>query len=318
MAASAPTPIKQLLENWVGQLSPELEGLFERLFAENRERVRREFAELLNQIVRRIRQSPDLEELGAVMTDAASGFADGAAWLRVDGPLARGERIRGVTEEASERFSGLEIPLKDAAALRTAVETRDPVTAAFSVSEVSAALAGVTGHAQDGRVSIFPVVARERVPALIYVWGPADVSGLELLAQVAAGVWTELDRPEPAELVQIAPAAAAAEEPSKKQGSEWEQLSPEEQQIHLRAQRYARVQAAEMRLFDPDVVQNGRSAKNLYELLRDPIDRARETFRKRFFAPCPTMVDYLHLELVRTLANDDPEALGSDYPGPMV
>jgi hypothetical protein len=30
------------------------------------------------------------------------------------------------------------------------------------------------------------------------------------------------------------------------------------------------------------------------------------------------MVDYLHLELVRTLANDDAEALGKDYPGPMV
>jgi hypothetical protein len=29
-------------------------------------------------------------------------------------------------------------------------------------------------------------------------------------------------------------------------------------------------------------------------------------------------VDYLHLELVRTLANDDVELLGQDYPGPMV
>jgi hypothetical protein len=30
------------------------------------------------------------------------------------------------------------------------------------------------------------------------------------------------------------------------------------------------------------------------------------------------MVDYLHPELVRTLANDDVELLGSDYPGPLV
>jgi hypothetical protein len=30
------------------------------------------------------------------------------------------------------------------------------------------------------------------------------------------------------------------------------------------------------------------------------------------------MVDYLHLELIRTLANDDAELLGKDYPGPMV
>jgi hypothetical protein len=30
------------------------------------------------------------------------------------------------------------------------------------------------------------------------------------------------------------------------------------------------------------------------------------------------MVDYLHLELVRTLANDDPELLGENYPGVIV
>ena len=51
--------------------------------------------------------------------------------------------------------------------------------------------------------------------------------------------------------------------------------------------------------------------------LRGRIDVARETFQKTFFAAAPTMVDYLHLELVRTLANDDPELLGKEYPGPM-
>ena len=45
---------------------------------------------------------------------------------------------------------------------------------------------------------------------------------------------------------------------------------------------------------------------------------ARDTFRQSFFASCPSMVDYLHLEIVRTLANDDPQVLGKDYPGPMV
>ena len=30
------------------------------------------------------------------------------------------------------------------------------------------------------------------------------------------------------------------------------------------------------------------------------------------------MVDYLHLELMRTLANDDADLLGKEYPGPMV
>jgi hypothetical protein len=65
-------------------------------------------------------------------------------------------------------------------------------------------------------------------------------------------------------------------------------------------------------------VLTGRSRRNLYEALRDHIDAAREQFQRDFFARCPSMVDYLHVELVRTLANDDAELLGENYPGPMV
>jgi len=75
---------------------------------------------------------------------------------------------------------------------------------------------------------------------------------------------------------------------------------------------------AEMRLFQADAVQAGRARRNLYDTFRRSIDAARESFRHSFFAPCPSMVDYLHLELVQTLANDDPDLLGDNYPGPMV
>jgi hypothetical protein len=92
----------------------------------------------------------------------------------------------------------------------------------------------------------------------------------------------------------------------------------DEQRVHLRAQRFARVQAAEMRLYHAAEVQAGRDRRNLYEALGESIDAARETFRKTYFDACPSMVDYLHLELVRTLAHDDPELLGENYPGVMV
>jgi hypothetical protein len=140
-------------------------------------------------------------------------------------------------------------------------------------------------------------------------------SALELLTQVAAAAWRAMpEPPEPAlepELVTIEPAPPQS-------ASAWDRLPPEAQRIHLRAQRFARVQAAEMRLFQTDAVLAGRAARNLYETLRKPIDAAREAFLLSFFAPCSSMVDYLHLELVRTLANDEPELLGNNYPGPMV
>jgi hypothetical protein len=88
--------------------------------------------------------------------------------------------------------------------------------------------------------------------------------------------------------------------------------------LHLRAQRFARVQVAQLRLYRTAEVQFGRARRDLYGALGEPIDAARESFRKTYFEKCPSMVDYLHLELVRTLANDDPELLGENYPGVIV
>jgi hypothetical protein len=320
--AGAPTTtsVQQLLNDHVSQLSAEVEILFQ----QTRERSRREFADQLNQAVRRMRLAPDSEELLATLVDSAAAFAGGAAVFRIAGDGARGERIHGVAEEAAEKFRTLEIPLTSAAALHGAVESRDPVTTITSVPEVSAQVIAIADHPADGRALVFPLVIKDAVPALLYVWGEVLISSVELLSQVAAAVWNGLEPPLPEgpaalpqqpELVQIAAPSAA---PIMSPAGAWESLPADEQQSHLRAQRFARVHVAEMRLFEADAVQAGRSRQNLYDALRKPIDAARDTFRQSFFASCPSMVDYLHLEIVRTLANDDPQVLGKDYPGPMV
>jgi len=311
--ASGPSTssLHQILEGRLSQLSLEVDGLF----AEARERARREFADQLNQAVRRVRQAADPDELGATLLDAVSALAGGAAWFRITGEAARCERIRGVPEEAAEAFHALEIPLSSAAALAGAVESRDPVIAATTPREISEDLAKLLGHPPEGRVSIFPVVVRDRVPALLYAWGSVQGPAIELLAQVTAAAWTAMpEPPAPAlELVTIQPAPAPSQP-----ASAWDRLPPEEQRIHLRAQRFARVETAEMRLFQGDAVRAGRAGRDLYDTLRNSIDAARDAFRLSFFAPCSSMVDYLHLELVHTLANDDPDLLGNNYPGPMV
>jgi hypothetical protein len=307
--ASGPSasPLHQVLEGRLSQLSLEVDGLF----AEARDRARRECADQLNQALRRILQAADRDELGATLLDAAGAFANGAAWFRIAGEIAKGERIRGVPEEAAEAFHALEIPLSSAAALAGAVESRDPVIAATTPREVSQDLAKLLEHPSDGRVSIFPVVVRDRVPALLYAWGSVQGPAVELLTQVAAAAWSAMPQPPAPELVTIQPAPPHP-------ASAWDRLPPEEQRIHLRAQRFARVETAGMRLFQGDAVRAGRAGRNLYDALRNSIDAAREAFRLSFFAPCSSMVDYLHLELVHTLANDDPDLLGNNYPGPMV
>ena len=266
---------RQLLEHRISEISTELELLFEGAC----DHARREQAEQLNQAVRRLRIAPDPGELCATLEDAAARLASGAILFRVAEGTATSDRI--------------EVPLRDAPALAAAAESQDPLIAAATPGEVSAPLVELLGHPPDMRVSILPVVAGEQVAALLYCWGTVQVAALELLAQVASAVWSAIPVPPP-RLVSI---AMAADPPpvQAKPAAAWQELPPAEQQIHLRAQRFARVQAAEMRLYHAEVVQVARGRRNLYEALRQPIDDARQAFRTLFFAGCPSMVDYLHL-----------------------
>ena len=63
------------------------------------------------------------------------------------------------------------------------------MTTITSVAEVSAELIAIAGHAANGRASVFPLLVRDRVWALLYVWGETLGSSVELLSQVAAAVW---------------------------------------------------------------------------------------------------------------------------------
>jgi hypothetical protein len=307
MPSSAPTPsLRQLWEERFSLLLSEVETLCDAQAAE----ARRHAASELNQAVRRLRRAADLQDLGATLLDAAGAFASQVALFRVEGEMVRGVRVRGVPGETAERFQALEIPLCDAAALAALVETGEPVVAAATASELSPALADLLRHQPAARVSLFPVAPRGRVDAFLYAWGTVEGPPLELLAEAAAAVWSVFGPAAPSGLVTIAPAR-------EESAAAWDLLSAEDRRIHLRAQRAARVRVSEMRLYQAADVQAGRAHGDVYGALRKPIDDARAAFRENYFARCPNMVDYLHLELVRTLAHDDPELLGKDYPGPL-
>jgi hypothetical protein len=302
MPAAGP---RQLLEDRFAQLSSDLETLF----AESRDHTRREFAEQLNQSVRRLRLAPAPDDLCATLADSAARFASGAILFRIEDRVARNPRI--------------DVPLSEAPALAGAVDMRDPLVALATAAEVSAALVDLLGLDAAARAHLFPVTVREQVPALVYAWGTVQGPAIELLTQVAAAVWTAIPLPKP-DLVSIAPAATPAADlsagdisSSHRPAATWEDLPAAEQRTHLRAQRFARVHVAEMRLQHSEAVQSGRIRRNLYDALRQPIDTARDTFRTQFFT-CTSMVDYLDLELTRTLANENPELLGQSYPGPLL
>ena len=194
--ASTPSvlPLRRLLEDRVTQLLSEAD----QWASDARLRATRDCMERLNQAVRRIRQAAGLKELSATLVDASAGFATGAALFLVAGETARLENVRGAAaEEEGEKLLRAGVPLAAAPALAGAIQSRDPVIAAATAGEVSAAVAQHMGHGPEDRVSILPIVSRDRVPAVLYAWGNVEGPALELLAQVAAASWSGLE-PAPA------------------------------------------------------------------------------------------------------------------------
>ena len=97
-----------------------------------------------------------------------------------------------------------------------------------------------------------------------------------------------------------------------------EVASEEERRLHNDARRFARLLISEIKLYNEQKVAEGRSQHDLYDRLREYIDRSREMYDKRVRAEVASRYDYFHGELVNTLAEGDASKLGSNYPGATV
>jgi outer membrane biosynthesis protein TonB len=94
--------------------------------------------------------------------------------------------------------------------------------------------------------------------------------------------------------------------------------SDDERRLHNDARRFARLLVSEIKLYNKEKVEEGRQVGDLYERLREDIDRSRQMYDKRVAPPVAARYDYFHQELVNTLAEGDPSKLGSGYPGAAV
>jgi hypothetical protein len=97
-----------------------------------------------------------------------------------------------------------------------------------------------------------------------------------------------------------------------------EVTSDEERRLHNDARRFARLLVSEIKLYNEQKVADGRSQGDLYQRLREYIDRSREMYDKRVKPEVAHRYDYFHNELVTTLAEGDESKLGNAYPGATV
>ena len=108
----------------------------------------------------------------------------------------------------------------------------------------------------------------------------------------------------------ISAAAAAAPAPAT---DAFANLSPEDADVHRKAQRFARLLVDEIKLYNQVKVSEGRKNKDLYDRLKEDIEKSRITFQKRYGNTAAGGADYFSQELVRSLAEDDTSIMGANF-----
>jgi hypothetical protein len=112
-----------------------------------------------------------------------------------------------------------------------------------------------------------------------------------------------------ASMKQQAPARPAATAPAARPAAP-SGLSPEEQKAHEDAKRFARLVVSEIKLYNEAKVSEGRRQKDLYERLKEDIERGRQMYAERVPGAVRDATNYFYDELVRILAGGDAGALG--------
>jgi hypothetical protein len=186
-------------------------------------------------------------------------------------------------------------------------EYAEPVAAAepaFSGAETIESYQPVAAEPEVEPESFGEAVPAEE-PAGMFEEQPVEAAPVE-------EVWTTPSDPEP----------AASAQPRRRYGQDSELPvevhGDEERRLHNDARRFARLLISEIKLYNEQKVAEGRTEHDLYDRLREYIDRSREMYDKRVKAEVAARYDYFHGELVNTLAEGDASKLGSNYPGATV
>ncbi|MES1243557.1 MAG: hypothetical protein ABUT39_18255 [Acidobacteriota bacterium] len=125
--------------------------------------------------------------------------------------------------------------------------------------------------------------------------------------------------PPPAPADDTSPSLAGTPEvrpPSDLQGPGWAfassrvPITPSDEALHEEARRLARLLVSEIKLYNEEQVEEGRRKRDVYERLREDIDRSRQMYEERVEPRILKTTDYFYQELVRILAAGDARALG--------
>jgi hypothetical protein len=171
------------------------------------------------------------------------------------------------------------------------------MAASASAGEASASVAGAAVEA--------PAMAGSEAPTMIAEGVTAEAQSATTEVQSAV---VEMD-PALAEPLPIGHAEAGATPQTPPVAS----ISPEDRDVHRKAQRFARLLVDEIKLYNQAKVAEGRKNKDLYDRLKEAIEKSRATYQKRYGNTVAGSGNYFQNEIIRSLAEDDLSIMGANF-----
>jgi hypothetical protein len=280
-------------------------------------------ADMLMAATAAIQESTSQAEILRQLLDGVAHFCGRAALFVIKGGSM--SLWQGTGFEGNQELKGFGVNAS-AGLPGTAIQARNPI--AGQAEEFDPSFVSAVSAPGNGTCLVLPLVVKEKVPALIYAdAGPLpdsriDASALTVLCRFA-GLWLEITalrkaggataQEEPQPQPPVAAAAAAVSTGHQNGGGATVSVG-EEDELHKKAKRYARLLVDEIKLYNQAKVTEGRQSKDLYERLREDIEKSRAAYDKRFAGSPAASVNYFSQELVRILADNDISLMGGSFP----
>jgi hypothetical protein len=286
--------------------------------------------DLLHAAVASVQDHSAQADILRALLDGAEKFAGRAALFIVKGGSANGWEARGFEKDVKKVTLGT-----DAGLIARALNDRESVAAA--AEEFDADFNKKFGNPNDGNCLVLPLVVRDKVPAIVYADagtadGAMDPSALQLLVR-STGFWLETialrkSAGAPSEQGEAALAAAAGASAPAAQPTAEAEPEPEpaatpasaaapaagDPDLHKKARRFAKLLVDEIKLYNQAKVSEGRQHKDIYDRLKEDIEKSRATYEKRYGQTAAADADYFTQEVVRILADNDRSLMGSSFP----
>ncbi len=183
--------------------------------------------------------------------------------------------------------------------------------------------AAASASAGEASASAATAVVEAPIPISISIPSTAakDVTAeaQSAIAEVQTGVQNEVQAEVQSAVAEMEPTLAEplpvghAETETTPDPSPVSSIAPDDQGVHRKAERFARLLVDEIKLYNQVKVAEGRKNKDLYDRLKEAIEKSRGTYQKRYGNTAAASGNYFQHEIIRSLAEDDLSVMGANF-----